>query len=128
MPKAKMTLCFTLTDVEEILGILFVMKNISNAFAAQLSGRCDLAICMMLMHSNHSFLENIQNEMSRKIVHNNMKIEMQLNEKSNAVCHFVYCFFSVSSITAAAYLLIRADVPANHSYEEGKKKKNSKQH
>lgn len=134
MWKAKMTLWSTLTDVNEILGVMVwlrdpavysLMKSISNAFTSQLSGQGDLTICMMFAYLKVVlFLQNIQNEMCIKLVHNSVKIvrnSAELNEERDAVCHFVYCFSVSSSIKAVAHLLIRADVPANHSDEGGKK-------
>lgn len=49
---------------------------------------------------------------------------IELKEECKAVCHFVYCILVSSSIKTVAHLLIRADVPANHSDVEEKKKKN----
>lgn len=104
-------------------------KNISHTFTSQLSGQWDLDICMMLMHSNHLLFRKSnskQNEMSREIAHNNLKINVQVNKDWDPVCHFVYCFSVFSSIKAVAHLLIRADVPANHSDEKGKEIKAKK--
>lgn len=49
-------------------------------------------------------------------VRNNAAWKMiELREAWEAVCHLVYCIWVSSSIKTVAHLLIRADVPANHS-------------
>lgn len=51
---------------------------------------------------------------------------LDLNEEGEAVCHFVCCFSASPSIKAVAHLLIRADVPANHSDEEEEEEEEEK--
>lgn len=135
MPKAKMTLWSTLTDVEGGVGSQSVIV---------VTWQCTLQWKTYKMHSLYAYevkelwpsvwccwvwmIYSLKKSRAKACMQQGWKLELlnitELNEEWEAVCHFVYCISLFSSVKAVAHLLIRADVPANHSdEEEGEKKK-----
>lgn len=68
-----------------------------------------------------------RNEMSGKILHNNMKIEVKQGARACLSLCSRFLFLVFFSIKTVAHLLIRADVAANHSDERERKQERERE-